>query len=406
MPLVTDPTIIKKKSLRDLPLQKKRVLVRVDYNVPLDSNGRVSDDTRIRATLPTLEYLLRQKAKVILISHMGRPKGQINPKYSLKPLVEPLKILTRTSVYFADNCVGPMAFDAVAKIGEGEILLLENLRFHQEEEKGNSVFAKELASLADFFVQDAFGTVHRAHASTTQVPSYLESAAGSLLEKELKFLSALRANPPRPYTAILGGAKVSDKIGVVEAFLKKVDSLFIGGAMAYTFLKAKGFSIGDSLFEVESLEFCETVLSQAKEQHVEVILPLDHLIVQDIEKPESAQLTNDASIPDGWKGVDIGPKTLNVLRPKLEESKTIFWNGPVGIFEVGAYSKGTMEIAGMAASVAKKGTTVVVGGGDSVAAVEKAGVAQDMTFISTGGGASLEFLEGKDLPGIAALPSI
>ncbi len=306
-------------------------------------------------------------------------------------------------VQFADECVGSKASDAVSKLKAGDVLLLENLRFHAEEEGNNPEFGKQLASLADVFVEDAFGAVHRAHASTAQVAAYLPSAAGPLLEKELNFLGTIRSNPARPYVAVLGGAKVSDKIGVVEAFVNQVDTLFIGGAMAYTFLKAQGQDIGDSRLEPDFVEFCKEVLAKAKTKNVRVVLPSDHVIVQDIEKPEAAK-TIEGNIPTGWKGVDVGPKTIAEITPLLKSAKTIFWNGPAGIFEVDAYSAGTMALAKTMAQSAKSGATVVVGGGDSVAAVAKAGVSNEITFISTGGGASMEFLEGKDLPGVKALP--
>lgn len=395
-----------KKSYRSLLVREKRVLVRVDYNVPFDKiSGRVSDESRIIASLPTLNYLLSQNAKIILIAHLGRPKGQVNPKYSLKPVVPNLSSLIGKPVAFAEDCVGPKAIEAVNRLKPGEILLLENLRFHAEEEKNDADFGKSLANLGDVFIQDAFGAVHRAHASTTQLPALLPSAAGDLLEKELRFLSGLKTSPTRPYMAILGGAKVADKIGVVEALMSKVDCLFIGGAMAYTFLKAKGFQIGDSLFEADSFEFCKKVLQQAQEKRISIILPSDHVVVKNIEDPSLAKVTPDSNIEAGWKGVDIGPVTLSALKKSVASSKTIFWNGPAGIFEVAAYSKGTMGLASMVAASAKLGAVVVVGGGDSVAAINKAGVEKDITFISTGGGASLEFLEGQELPGVMALPN-
>jgi phosphoglycerate kinase len=335
---------------------------------------------------------------------LGRPKGQVNPKYSLKPVVEPLSKLLGVPVKFAEDCVGSKAEEAVAQLKAGEVLLLENLRFHPEEEKNDPSFAKQLASLADCFVQDAFGAVHRAHASTSAIASLIPSATGPLLQKELTYLGGIKSNPVRPYVAVLGGAKVSDKIGVVEAFLNNVDALFIGGAMAYTFLKAQGVAVGDSLVENDSLGFCGEVLAKASKRGVSILLPQDHVVVTNIENPSEAKTTAGAAIEAGWKGVDIGPKTIANVKPVLEKAKTIFWNGPAGIFEVPAYSAGTMEIAKILASVAKGGATVVVGGGDSVAAATKAGVAPAMTFISTGGGASLEFLEGKELPGVKALP--
>jgi 3-phosphoglycerate kinase len=394
----------KKKSYTTLPVQGKRVLVRVDFNVPLDKDGKVTDDARLRAHIPTIEYLVEKKAKVILIAHLGRPKGQANAKYSLRPVVKPLSDLLKRPVQFAENCIGPKAYEAVAKLQPGDILLLENLRFHAEEEANNAVFAKELASCADLFVQDAFGAVHRAHASTAQLPSLLPSAAGSLLEKELKFLGGLKANPSHPYVALLGGAKVSDKLGMVETFVDQADTVFVGGAMAYTLLKAQGVEVGDSRIEPDFVGTCVDVLAKAKQKNMQIVLPQDHLIVQDIEKPEQAKVTDGVNIPAGWKGVDIGPKTLATIVPLIKSAKTIFWNGPAGIFEMAPYAKGTMGLAKAVAEAAKSGATAVVGGGDSVAAVNKAGVADQITYISTGGGASMEFLEGQELPGVKALP--
>ncbi len=396
---------LKKKPYTSFAVSGKRVLVRVDLNAPLDKvTGQVSDDARLRAHVPLIKYLVEQKAKTILIAHFGRPKGQVNPKYSLKPVVGPLSQLLGVPVKFAEDTVGEKAAEAVTDLKDGEVLLLENLRFQADEEKNNPDFAKKLASLADFFIQDAFGAVHRAHASTSALTSFLPSAAGPLLQKELTYLGGIKNSPSRPYVAVLGGAKVSDKIGVVEAFLNSVDALFIGGAMAYTFLKAQGIPVGDSLVEAESVEFCRSVLAKAIEKNVSIILPNDHVVVKNIENPAEAKVTPDARIDAGWKGVDVGPKTIEKVKPLLEKAKTVFWNGPSGIFEISAYAKGTMDIAKILSTAAKNGATVVVGGGDSVAAVTKAGVAQDMTFISTGGGASLEFLEGKELPGVKALP--
>lgn len=395
---------IRKKSFTSLTLTNQRVLVRVDFNVPFDKEGRITDDARLRAHLPTIEYLIKKKAKIILIAHLGRPKGQVNLKYSLKPVVQPLSQLLKTQVSFAEDCIGPKAYEGVAKLKAGEVLLLENLRFHAEEESNNPIFGKEMASLADVFVQDAFGAVHRAHASTTQIPAHLPTACGFLLEKELNYLGKLKSSPVRPYLALLGGAKVSDKIGVVEAFVDQVDVLFIGGAMAYTFLKAEGFDVGDSRLEPDLVDFCKEVVEKAKSKNVRIVLPSDHLVVKDIENPAESMITPGVAIESGWKGVDVGPKTIDVLKPLILSAKTIFWNGPAGIFEMAPYAHGTMEMAKTVAQAAKLGATAVVGGGDSVAAVNKAGVANQMTYISTGGGASMEFLEGKDLPGVKVLP--
>jgi len=402
---VASATTPKRKSFRSLSLEGKRVLVRVDYNVPLDkATGQVTDDARLRASLPTLRYLREKKAKIILIAHLGRPKGTVNPKYTLKNVAPALSKLIGAPVAFAEDCVGPKAAEAVAKLNPGDIVLLENLRYHPEEEKNDVDFAKKLASLADLFVQEAFGAVHRAHASTSAIASLLPAAAGDLLDKELSFLGTVKSNPVRPYVALVGGAKVSDKIGIVDTFINQVDTLFIGGAMAYTFLKAQGKEVGDSLLEAEQVEFCKGVLAKAQARNVNVVLPLDHVVVQEIDKPEAAKTTTDANVPAGWKGVDVGPKTVEAIKPAIASAKTIFWNGPAGIFEMEPYSKGTMAIAHAIADAATKGATAVVGGGDSVAAVAKAGVSDKMTFISTGGGASMEFLEGKDLPGVKALP--
>jgi 3-phosphoglycerate kinase len=404
MSLAVSSAVPRKKSLTTLSVSGKRVLVRVDFNVPLDKEGKVTDDARLRAHVPTIEYLVEKKAKVILIAHLGRPKGQVNAKYSLKPVVKPLGELLKQPVLFAEDCIGPKAYEAVAKLQPGDVLLLENLRFHGEEESNNAVFAKEMASYADLFIQDAFGAVHRAHASTAQLPALLPSAAGSLLEKELKFLGSLKANPAHPYVALLGGAKVSDKLGVVETFVDQADALFVGGAMAYTFLKAQGVEVGDSRIEPDFVSVCTELFAKAKQKNVNIVLPLDHVIVQDIEKPEGAKVTDGVSIPAGWKGVDVGPKTIAAVVPLIKSAKTIFWNGPAGIFEMPAYANGTMSVAKAVAAAAKAGATAVVGGGDSVAAVNKAGVASQITYISTGGGASMEFLEGRELPGVKALP--
>lgn len=396
---------LNRKPYTALSVAGKRVLVRVDFNTPLDkTTGKVTDDARLRAHIPLIQHLVKEKAKVILMAHLGRPKGQVNPKYSLKPVVEPLTALLGRPVKFADDCIGVKAEKAVSELKEGEILLLENLRFYPDEEKNNPDFAKNLAKLGEVFIQDAFGAVHRAHASTSAVASLLPSAAGPLLLKELSYLGGIKSNPVRPYVAILGGAKVSDKIGVVEALVNEVDTLVIGGAMAYTFLKAQGVPVGDSLVENDSVTFCGEVFAKAAKKGVSLVLPVDHVVVAAIENPSGAKTTADARIEPGWKGVDIGPKTLEKIRPVLKSAKTVFWNGPSGIFEIDAFSKGTMGIATTLAEVARSGATVVVGGGDSVAAVTKAGVAKDMTFISTGGGASLELLEGKELPGVKALP--
>ena len=390
------------KLLKDLNVDGKRVLVRVDYNVPMEK-GVVTDDTRVRGSLPTINYLLGKNARIILISHLGRPKGQVNPKYSLAPVAQHLSQLLKKPVAFSPDCVGPDAEKAAAALKPGDILLLENLRFHPEEEKNDAAFAKKLASLADVFVQDAFGAVHRAHASTEALAKILPSAAGFLLEKELNFLGKIRENPAKPFVALVGGAKVSDKIEVLDKLLDKVDTLAIGGAMAYTFLTAQGVAVGNSLVEKDKTDLAKSLMEKAKAKNVALLLPKDHVIVKAIDDPASARNTDGPAIPDGMLGVDVGPATLERLTAPMAQAKTIFWNGPMGIFEIDRYAHGTREVAKMSAGAAQHGATVVVGGGDSVAAVQATGLADKITHISTGGGASLEFLEGKELPGVAAL---
>lgn len=390
------------KSVKDLDVKGKRVLVRVDYNVPMEK-GVVTDDTRVRGSLPTLTHLIQNGARVILISHLGRPKGAPNPKYSLAPVAQHLSQILKKPVAFAPDCVGPLAETAVKNLRDGDVLLLENLRFHGEEEKNDPAFSKSLAGLADLFVQDAFGAVHRAHASTAGVPKLLPSAAGFLLLKELEFLGRIKVNPAKPFLAIVGGAKVSDKIEVLEKLLDKVDSLVIGGAMAYTFLKSLGFTTGKSLVEADKVEMAKNLLARAEAKGVKVLLPKDHLVVTAIDAPDSARETNDANIVGDLIGVDIATKTIQSFTLPVSSAKTIFWNGPMGIFEVDRYARGTREVAKLAADAATKGATVVVGGGDSVAAVQSTGLADKISHISTGGGASLEFLEGKELPGVSAL---
>ncbi|MDR2772233.1 MAG: phosphoglycerate kinase [Elusimicrobiota bacterium] len=411
-----------KKTLKDIDVKGKKVLVRVDYNVPLDANLNITDDKRILATLPTLEYLLEQGAAIILMSHLGRPKGKVVPSMSLKPVAKRLGELLNKPVKFASNCIGDEVKKDAAELKPGEILLLENLRFHPQEEGKNAdgekdkagmdAFAKELATLGDVFVQDAFGTVHRAHASTAGIVKYVQdAAAGFLVEKELKFLGEALNNPKKPFVAILGGAKVSDKINVIENLLSKVNAIIIGGAMAYTFLKAQGVGVGTSLVEEDKIDLALEILKKAKERKVDFVLPIDHVITDKIDfknkqvpDDASVQTTSDDAIPEGFMGVDAGPKSIKEFADILRDAKTIVWNGPLGVFEIEQFSKGTIEIAKLVAEVTDKGAISVVGGGDSVAAVKKAGVGKRISHVSTGGGASLEFLEGKELPGIAALP--
>ncbi|MDR1952053.1 MAG: phosphoglycerate kinase [Elusimicrobiota bacterium] len=411
-----------KKTLKDIDVKGKKVLVRVDYNVPLDANLNITNDKRIAATLPTLNYLLDQGAAIILMSHLGRPKGKVVASMSLKPVAKKLSELLGKPVKFVSDCIGPEVKKEAADLKPGEILLLENLRFHPEEEGKNSEgqkdkaamdsFAKELASLGDVFVQDAFGTVHRAHASTAGIVKYVkDAAAGFLVEKELKFLGEALNNPKKPFVAILGGAKVSDKINVIENLLTKVDSIIIGGAMAYTFLKSQGVAVGKSLVEDDKIDLALDILKKAKERKVDFIIPLDHIITDKIdfvnkEVPQDAivKTTSDDAIPDGFMGVDVGPQSIEKFSEVLKEAKTIVWNGPLGVFEISQFAKGTIEIAKIVAEATDDGAVSVIGGGDSVAAVKQAGVEKRISHISTGGGASLEFLEGKELPGIAALP--
>ncbi|MGI6344962.1 MAG: phosphoglycerate kinase [Bacillota bacterium] len=391
---------MRKLNVRDVAVKGKRVLVRVDFNVPLSSDGKVVDDTRIRAALPTIEYLAGQGAKVILVSHLGRPKGQVKPEFSLRPVAEHLTELLQQPVVFAADCVGEVAAAAVADLIPGQVALLENLRFHAGEEKNDPEFARQLAALADVYVNDAFGTAHRAHASTAGVTEYLHPAAsGFLLEKEIEFLGQALADPERPFVAILGGAKVSDKIGVVRNLLGLVDGLLIGGGMANTFLAAQGHELGRSLVETDKLELASELLQLAKERGAEVHLPVDAVIAPALDAAEG-QIVDIDSVPADQMVLDIGPRTAELFAKVLATAKLVVWNGPMGVFEQPAFAVGTVEVA---QALAASSAISVVGGGDSAAAIEQAGLAASITHISTGGGASLEFLEGKELPGVAAL---
>jgi triosephosphate isomerase len=394
---------MRKLTIEDVQLENKKIIVRVDYNAPIDENGNITDDTRIVATLPTIKYLMERNCKIILISHLGRPKGKVDKKYSLRPVAKRLSELLSKEVKFVEDCIGGDVKSAVNELKSGEVILLENLRFHPEEEKNDLSFAKELASLGDIFVQDAFGTVHRAHASTVGIAQFLPAYCGFLLKKEIEYFAKVLENPARPFLAILGGAKVSDKIGVITNLLEKVDSLIIGGAMAYTFLKSQNISVGDSLCEEDKLNVAKEILLKATEKKVSIFLPIDHIIAKDITAESEIQQTSGVDIPDGWKGVDIGSMSILRFISIIRNAKTIVWNGPLGIFEIDKFSKGTTAIAQVVAEVTDKGAISVVGGGDTAAAVAKAGVSAHISHISTGGGASLEMLEGKELPGISVI---
>ena len=390
-----------KKTVKDVDVRSKRVLVRVDYNVPLDAQGNVSDDKRITASLPTINYLLEQGARIILCSHLGRPKGEVKKEFSLAPVAKRLKeLLPNVNIYFASDCIGEEAQQKAAALKDGEILLLENLRFHKEEEKNDPEFAKKLASLAEIYVSDAFGTVHRAHASTAGVAAYLPAVAGFLIGKELSIMGGALENPERPFVAILGGAQVADKIGVITNLLNKCDTLLIGGGMAYTFFKAMGYEIGDSLLDAESIDLAKQLMETAKEKGVKLLLPVDTVVAKAFAADAEHMTVASNAIPAGWQGLDIGEKTRELFAAEIKNAKTVIWNGPMGVFEFPAFAKGTEAVA---KACAECGGTTIIGGGDSASAVKKLGYADKMTHISTGGGASLEFLEGKVLPGVAAL---
>jgi len=388
---------MRKKTLRDVEVKGRRVLVRVDFNVPLE-DGAVGDDTRIKAALPTIRHLIDGGAKTILCSHLGRPKGKPDPKYSLAPVATRLGELLGKKVPFAPDCVGPTVEKLVASMKPGDVLLLENLRFHAEEEKNDAAFARALAALADLYVDDAFGSAHRAHASTAGVADHLPAVAGFLMERELDFLGRALADPVRPFVAILGGAKVSDKIAVIENLLGKVDALLVGGGMANTFLKAQGREIGKSLVENDKVAVAEKLLREAGSK---LLLPVDAVVGDRLDAGAERRTVDVASVPPGWLILDIGPKTIAAFTDRLRGAKTVIWNGPMGVFEMEPFAAGTFAIARALAGLA--GATTIIGGGDSAAAVEQAGVADRITHVSTGGGASLEFLEGKELPGVAVL---
>ncbi len=389
-----------KKTVKDIDLKGKKVFVRCDFNVPMDENQNITDNTRIVAALPTIKYLLEQNCKLVLASHLGRPKGEFKPEFSLAPVAKELSKLLGQEVIMAKDVIGEDACEKAANLKEGEILLLENVRFHKEETDNDPEFCKKLASMAEVYVNDAFGTAHRAHASTTGIASYLPAVSGFLIEKELQFLGNAVNNPERPFVAILGGAKVSDKIGVIDSLLEKVDTLMIGGGMAYTFFKAQGYEVGNSICEMDKLDLAKEAMKKAKQKGVKFMLPVDTKVGKEFKPDTESKIVSYTEIPADWEGFDIGPETIKMFEEELRKAKTVVWNGPLGLFEFDQFAIGTNEIAKVLSEI---DATTIIGGGDSAAAVKKAGLEDKMTHISTGGGASLEFLEGKKLPGIEAL---
>ena len=389
-----------KKTIRDIDLKGKKVLVRCDFNVPMDENQNITDNRRIVAAIPTIKYLLENNCAIILCSHLGRPKGEFKPEFSLKPVAKELSRLLDIDVKMAKDVIGEDAKKLASNLQQGEIMLLENVRFHREETDNDENFAKELASLAEIFVNDAFGAAHRAHASTAGVAKFLPAVSGFLIEKELNFLGNAITNPERPFVAILGGAKVSDKIGVIDSLLEKVDTLMIGGGMAYTFFKAQGYNVGNSICEEDKLDLAKEAMEKAKAKGVKLLLPIDTKIGKEFKPDTESKTVAWTEIPDGWEGFDIGEKTIEMFAEELQTAKTVIWNGPLGLFEFDQFAIGTNAIAKILADL---DATTIIGGGDSAAAIEKLGIGDKFTHISTGGGASLEFLEGKKLPGIEAL---
>lgn len=390
--------------IEDLSVKGKRALVRVDFNVPIDENGTITNDKRIVASLPTIEYLSKNGAKVVLMSHLGRPKGQKKPEFSLRPVAENLKSRLDTSVSFVDDCIGDSVKAAVEAMKDGDVVLLENLRFYAQEEKNDPEFAKALASSGDIYINDAFGTAHRAHASTAGVTKYIDQcASGYLMKKELDYLGGALENPQRPFVAVLGGAKISGKIDVITALMGKVDALIIGGGMSYTFYKAQGLEIGKSLLEEDRISMAKEILADAEKKNKKLLLPVDTVVAQEFKNDAESKVVPRGGIPADMQGLDIGPKSIEAFSEELLKAKTIVWNGPMGVFEMDNFAKGTNAIAKILAEATEKGAVTIIGGGDSASAVKKAGVADKVSHISTGGGASLEFLEGKELPGITAL---
>lgn len=389
-----------KKTVKDVDLKGKKVFVRCDFNVPMDKEQNITDNTRIVAAIPTIKYLLDQNCKIILASHLGRPKGEVKPEFSLKPVAKELSKELGREVIMATDVIGEDAKAKAENLKEGQIMLLENVRFHKEETDNDSQFAKELASMAEVFVNDAFGTAHRAHASTAGIADYLPGVSGFLIEKELKFLGDALEKPERPFISILAGSKVSDKIGVIDRLLEKVDVLLIGGGMAYTFYKALGYKIGNSICEDDKIDFAKNLMEKAKAKNVKMLLPIDNKLGKEFSPETETKVVDRDSIPDGWEGLDIGPKTIELYTEELKKAKTVIWNGTVGVAEFELFAVGTKSLAKVVSGLE---ATTIIGGGDTAAAVQLAGFGDKMTHVSTGGGASLEFLEGKKLPGIECL---
>lgn len=392
--------MINKKTISDFDLHGKRVIMRVDFNVPLDSEGQITDDTRIRAALPTIEYIVGQAMKLVLMSHLGRPKGQVKEELRLAPVGKRLSELLGKEVIVCRDSIGEETQKIISGMQNTDVALLENLRFHREEEANDPGFAKELAKYADIYVNDAFGTAHRAHASTEGIAKLLPAYAGFLMEKEINFLGKLLYSPEHPYIAVIGGAKVSTKIGVLDKLIDRVEVLVIGGGMCYTFLKAKGFEVGKSLVETDKVKLAFELIKKADEKNIKLLLPLDHVVADKAEEDAKIRIVDTNAIPSDMIGLDIGPKSVRAFKKEIKQGKTVLWNGPMGVFEIEKFSKGTRQLAKALAS--SNGTTVI-GGGDSVAAVNSAGLSDRITHVSTGGGAALEFLEGKELPGVVAL---
>ena len=389
-----------KKTIEDIDLKNKKVLVRCDFNVPMDEEKNITDNTRIVAALPTIKYLLENNCAIILCSHLGRPKGEFKPEFSLKPVAKELSKLLNKEIIMANDVIGEDAKSKAKNLQNGQIMLLENVRFHREETDNDPEFSKQLASMAEVYVNDAFGAAHRAHSSTAGVAQYLPAVSGFLIEKELKFLGNALNNPERPFVAIMGGAKVSDKIGVIDSLLEKVDTLIIGGGMAYTFFKAQGYEVGNSICEMDKLDLAKELMEKAKNKGVKLMLPVDTKIGKEFKPDTESKTVSWTEIPEGWEGFDIGEESIKMFAEEIKKAKTVVWNGPLGLFEFDQFAIGTNSIAEVLSQI---DATTIIGGGDSAAAVRKAGLENKMTHISTGGGASLEFLEGKKLPGIECL---